>query len=90
LKFVSRASPEFWTLYNSLPEDVQAQADKQYALFVDNPGHPSLHLKQVGPFWSVRVSRSYRAMAVRREDQFFWFWIGSHQEYERLLKGQGS
>jgi len=39
--------------------EVQAQADKQYALFSRDPSHPSLRFKQVGSFWSVRVSYSY-------------------------------
>jgi len=85
LKFTSHASPEFWTLYDSLPEEIQKQARKQYELFSRNPFHPSLRLKPVGPFWSVRISRSYRALAARRQDQFFWFWIGTHSEYDRLI-----
>jgi len=24
---------------------------------------------------------------MRREDEFIWFWIGAHEEYERLLVG---
>jgi len=50
--FASRA---FWEAYNRLPEQVRALADKNYALVKDDPRHPSLHLKKVGQFWSVRV-----------------------------------
>jgi len=85
LNFTSHASQEFWALYNNLPESVQEQARKQYALFAQNPFHPSLRLKSVGPFWSVRISGSYRALAARRGDQFFWFWIGPHAGYEKLI-----
>jgi len=85
LNFTSHASQQFWDLYESLPEKVQEQARKQYELFAQNPFHPSLRLKPVGPFWSVRISRSYRALAARHGDQFFWFWIGSHSDYERLI-----
>jgi hypothetical protein len=63
--FRSLALPRFWDLYDRLPVEIQAQADKQFALFSKNPSHPSLRFKQVGPFWSVRVSYSYRALAVR-------------------------
>jgi len=28
---------------------------------------------------------NYRALAARRGDSFYWFWIGSHADYERLL-----
>jgi hypothetical protein len=85
LNFISHASPEFWALYDSLPQAIREQARKQYELFALNPFHPSLRLKPVGAFWSVRVSRSYRALAARRGDYFFWFWIGSHTDYERLV-----
>jgi len=85
LNFTSHASPEFWALYNSLPQGAQEQARKQFALFAQDPFHPSLRLKPVGFFWSVRISRSYRALAARRGDHFFWFWIGSHGNYERLI-----
>jgi len=83
----STTTPRFWERLFQLPESVQDQAFKQYALFAENPFHPSLRLKQVGPLWSVRVSRGYRALARRNDNHFTWFWIGPHDEYERLLKG---
>lgn len=54
-------------------------------LFARNPLHPSLHFKQVGLFWSVRVSYSYRALAVREGDVLTWFWIGANADYDKLL-----
>jgi hypothetical protein len=33
----------------------------------------------------VRVNQSYRALGVRTGDEIVWFWIGDHDEYERLL-----
>ncbi|HEX4773382.1 MAG TPA: hypothetical protein VH351_21295 [Bryobacteraceae bacterium] len=50
-----------------------------------NPAHPSLQLKEAGEFWSARVTKAYRALAVREGNLFTWVWIGSHREYERLL-----
>ncbi|HXA05631.1 MAG TPA: hypothetical protein VNY30_12365 [Bryobacteraceae bacterium] len=83
--FVSHASDEFWELYRSLPPDVQKQADKQFDLFRQNPLHPSLHLKPIGHVWSARVNQAYRVLGYREGAVFYWFWIGSHQEYERVL-----
>ena len=57
----------------------------QFALFSKNPSHPSLRFKQVGPFWSVRVSHSYRALAVKNGDELTWFWIGTHADYDKFL-----
>ncbi len=84
--FQSKTLPEFWEKYNDLSEHVQRRADKQFDLFTTNPRHPSLQLKPVGVFWSVRVTDAYRALAVREQNIFTWFWIGSHDEYEQLIK----
>jgi len=32
--------------------------------------------------WSIMGTR---AAALLEEETFFWFWIGSHDEYEKLL-----
>ena len=41
----------------------------------------------MGEFWSARVNDAYRAVAVREGNIFTWFWIGPHDEYERMLNG---
>jgi hypothetical protein len=83
--FRSLALPRFWDLYERLPAEIQAQADKPFALFSKNPSDPSLRFKQVRPFWSVRVSYSYRALAVRNGEELTRFWIGTHADYDELL-----
>lgn len=80
--FASRA---FWEAYGALPEQVRALADKNYTLLKSDPHHPSLQLKKVGRFWSVRIGLRYRALAAEVEDGKLWFWIGSHADYDRLL-----
>ena len=35
--------------------------------------------------WSVRVGAGYRALAILDGDTFFWYWIGDHDQYEKLL-----
>ena len=78
-------TPDFWHCYRLLPEDVQKRADKAYELLRQNPRHPSLHFKKVGDLWSVRVTLDYRALAVEANDGYLWFWVGTHEEYDRLL-----
>jgi len=80
------ASPDFWTCHRALPKDVQRLADKSFALLKSDPRHPSLHLKKVGRLWSARVGRHYRAIAVEARNGLVWFWIGTHAEYDRLVK----
>jgi hypothetical protein len=80
-------SPRFWRHYHSLPPAIQKVADKNFQLFKDNPQHPSLRFERKKPeLWSVRVSDGYRALARQLDDNWIWFWIGTHDEYERLLK----
>ena len=80
-----RATPRFWACYHALPTEVQRLADDCYALLRENPQHPSLHLKKVGPFRSVRVGLHYRTLAVEDGSDLVWFWIGTHAEYDRIL-----
>jgi hypothetical protein len=87
MRFESRASLEFWRLYAKLPAEIRQAADKQFEIFEQNPAHPSLHLKQVGELWSVRITDAYRALALRETNIFHWFWIGAHDQYERLIQG---
>ena len=77
----------FWKLYKKLPHDVQKQAKKQRKLLQANPRHPSLQFKKVGQRWSVRVNDDYRALADPVKNGYSWFWIGSHADYDRLIKG---
>jgi hypothetical protein len=80
-----RATPRFWQAYKALPDDVQRLADGCFALLTADPRHPSLHFKKVGRFWSARVGGHYRALAVQQDDDLAWFWIGRHDEYDRLI-----
>lgn len=79
------ATPAFWAAYRTLPSEIQSIADKNFALLKENPRHPSLRLKKVGAFWSARVGRGYRAVARDRAEGLVWFWIGPHDQYDRLI-----
>jgi mRNA-degrading endonuclease RelE of RelBE toxin-antitoxin system len=58
-------SPAFWDCLEKLPPDVQDLAEKNFSLLKSDPDHPSLHLKKVGNYYSVRVGIHYRALAVK-------------------------
>jgi hypothetical protein len=83
-----RASHTFWRLYDALPESVREQADRSFALLKENPRHPSLHFKKIegtSDRWSVRVGSQYRALAREAGDEMRWHWIGTHNDYNRML-----
>jgi hypothetical protein len=84
----SFATPKFWQAYAKLPEPIQKAARKQYLLWQSNPRHPSLQFKPIGELWSVRVTQDHRALALLEDDRYFWIWIGTHAEYDQILKGK--
>jgi hypothetical protein len=81
------ATPKFWDLLGELPEAIRDQAKKNFGILKQDPSHPSLHFKKTGRFWSARVNLSYRALAIQDEQEFVWFWIGNHKDFERLIGG---
>jgi hypothetical protein len=82
-----RATPDFWYHYRELPVEIQELADRCYERLKQDSHYPSLHFKKAGEFWSVRVGIHYRALALEDGNDIAWFWIGTHAEYDRLLKG---
>jgi hypothetical protein len=84
----SHTTSGFWKAYQRLERAVQRQAREAYRLFEQNPRHPSLHFKRAHSrkaIYSVRVNLDVRAVGIRDGDEMVWFWIGPHQEYEKLL-----
>ncbi|GIK67018.1 MAG: hypothetical protein BroJett018_48120 [Chloroflexota bacterium] len=78
----------FRKAFRRLPLQIRKQARQAYQFFKDDPHHPSLHFKRVGrslPIYSARVTLDYRVLGILEEDTIIWFWIGSHDEYERIL-----
>jgi len=85
----SRTTRRFRELFAVLPANVRRQAREAYRLFRHDPAHPGLHFKQVHPdppTYSARVGIGYRAAAVLRGDRVIWFWIGTHADYDTLLR----
>jgi hypothetical protein len=71
-----KATSDFWYYYRQLPKEIQELADRCYELLKIDARYPSLHLKKVGQFWSVRIGLHYRALAVEDDGDLPWFWIG--------------
>ena len=82
----SRAVRSFWERYHSLPPGIQRLALKQYRLWLRDPSHPSVRFKKVGDYWSARITDDYRAVGIMDGDTVVWFFVGSHSDYDRLLK----
>ncbi|MGI9061536.1 MAG: hypothetical protein ACR2H5_23490 [Ktedonobacteraceae bacterium] len=79
---------EFRELFAQLPNDVQKQAISAYRIFKENPYHPSLHFKCINKaksWYSVRVNKNYRAIGTWKGDTIYWYFIGTHTDYDHLL-----
>lgn len=84
----SLALPSFWICYAGLDDLSRLRAQKAYRLWGANPFHPSLHFKCVNAeegVWSVRISKSCRALGVFEGDSVTWYWIGEHDAYLRQI-----
>jgi hypothetical protein len=79
------ASKRFWQHFNELAPELQQLARDNFELLRADPQHPSLHFKRVKRYWSVRVGTGHRALGVDSPNGILWFWIGTHDEYDRLI-----
>jgi mRNA-degrading endonuclease RelE of RelBE toxin-antitoxin system len=67
--------------YDALPELIKDRADKQFALLLENPNHPSLRLKKIkGPLdiWEGRIIKSYRFTFQVSKEIYILRRIGTH------------
>ncbi len=79
----------YWKGFDELPEEVRNLAESNYNLWRENPNHPKLRFKQIHPdepIFSFRVGLRHRTVGARaRDDRLVWFWIGSFEQYEKMI-----
>jgi len=51
--------------------------------------HPPLDFKKIGKYRSVRIGLHYCALAVEIPEGLVWFWIETHDQYQRMIKKEG-
>jgi hypothetical protein len=86
---ISHTTKQFRKLLAGLPKEVRQQAREMYLLWVDNPWHASLQFKRihtVKPIYSARISKDWRVVCIRNGDTVIWYWVGSHADYDTLIK----
>ncbi|NJO43091.1 MAG: hypothetical protein HC769_20750 [Cyanobacteria bacterium CRU_2_1] len=84
----SVATRRFWETFAKLPPPIQTLAKKIYRRWKQDPYHPSLDFKMVIPeksVYSVRIGAHYRVLGRKEGDTMIWFWIGSHEVYNKLI-----
>jgi Txe/YoeB family toxin of Txe-Axe toxin-antitoxin module len=86
----SHTTAAFRKLLHALPSRIRKDAHKAWRIWQSDPAAPGLQFKKLklrGDYWSARVNDDHRVVGMMRGDGIVWFWIGSHDAYERLLKG---
>ena len=83
----SRTHRRFWNEFNRLPAHVQCLAREKFQLWLRDPFHPSMQFKPIaGSVWAVRIGDHYRAVAQKHSDLVVWFWIGTHEDYNKFVR----
>jgi hypothetical protein len=93
MRIRSQRTRSFRRLFARLPSHVQAQIRESYQLFKHNPWHPALNFERIhycvrpsSPVYATRIGRRYRAMGRLEGDTIQWFFVGSHEEYNRFVR----
>lgn len=81
----SQTTRSFREAFRALSPEVRRRAREAYRLWRETPDLPGLRFKRVGENVSVRIGRNYRAVGRIRGDSVYWYWIGKHDEYERII-----
>ena len=86
---ISHTTKKFRKMLLNLPENVRQQANEAFDQFQQDPFHPGLNFKRVHssrPIYAARITKDYRAVGIQKNGLMIWFWIGSHSDYDLLLK----
>lgn len=85
----SRRTKRFRALFDALPAEAQQQTRQAYEQFRQDPQRGGLQFKQIGqsnpPIYSARIGAHYRALGYLEGDTVTWYWIGTHEAYNKLV-----
>lgn len=84
----SATTKRFWRRFEGLPSGVQQSAIAAFEHWKADPSHPGVRFKPVHGFegvYSVRMGDNWRALGRLKGDTIYWFWIGSHADYDAYL-----
>jgi len=72
--------------YDKLPANLQEQVDLQIERLLENPKHPSLHVKKMeghASTWEARITRGYRMTFQIDDDIYLLRRVGTHAILKR-------
>jgi hypothetical protein len=73
---------------SALPLPVKELASQKYQALLANPQlvgiKPIPENKGKLEVWSAQVGHHYRALAAKFQSQYIWYWIGTHEGYNKI------
>jgi len=84
----AKRNHKFDKLCCALPGEIQNLAREVYNAWRTTPFAPELEFKKLqrnDAFWSIRIGRAYRAICYNADTMWIWCWIGTHEEYNKVL-----
>ena len=88
MPYKSRTTARFRKKFKTLMPGIKKIVREAYKLFLSNPSHTSLDFKPVNPaktIYSARASIDVRVVGIKDGGEIVWFWLGFHNEYDRLI-----
>lgn len=96
IKLAGAASGHFTTtqfrdLFSKFKKDDQSKARQKFELVMQNPKSSGIHRLLQNPskrfdVYGVPAGQRMRALGVSFGSCFIWYWIGTHEEYNNMLK----
>lgn len=89
----NRRTHEFRKLFQQLPKHIRSLATKAFKLWLKDPNHKSLRLhrlknrnkaKHIEGSYSVSINMQYRAIFFVKDNVNYWYWIGTHADYDKF------
>jgi hypothetical protein len=84
----SHITTNFRKCFATLQPRKQKQARENYSLWLADPFNSTTNFtNKFGNLWSAEIGRTHRTLGrMVEKNVMLWFWIGTHEEYNKLLR----
>jgi hypothetical protein len=82
----SYCTDEFWDFYKKLGKPVRKIAARNYWDWKTGKNPHGFNKHKHRNRYAIEVGDHHRALATKDGRDFIWYWIGTHEEYNRLTK----
>ena len=98
-KYINHITPQYQSLYDTLPEKIKIESKELYKKFLLNPNEGRVRFHSLRPALDGYVAveagkfegKTYRRVGKvvkdpkTQKEHIFWFFIGGHAQYENLI-----